>query len=67
MEIWFGHARKTAFFFCCFFPWPYDKLSKKLKNSTRILVGQVVLKLWIRTAKILFSSITQEPFGVLKY
>ena len=36
---------------------PKGKLSKKLKNVTEILVGQVVFKLWIKTVKILFRSL----------
>ena len=31
-----------------------------------ILVGQAVFKLWIKTVKILFRSITLEPLGLLK-
>ena len=30
-------------------------------NGTEILVGQAVFKLWIKTVKIMFWSITQEP------
>ena len=44
-----------------------SKLSKELKNDTEILVGQAVFKLWIKTAKILFWSITQEPLDLLKF
>ena len=41
----------------------YSKLSKKLQ----ILVCQAVFKLWIKTLKMLFGSITQEPLGLLKF
>ena len=37
------------------------QISKELKNSIDILVDQVVFKLWIKTVKILFWPITQEP------
>ena len=40
---------------------------KELKNGIEILVGQVVFKLWIKTVKILFGSITQEPHGLPKF
>ena len=36
----------------------------KLKNGIEILVGQAVFKLWIKTFKMLFGSITQEPLGL---
>ena len=39
----------------------YSKLSKKLQKGIEILVGQAVFKLWIKTFKKLFGSITQEP------
>ena len=42
------------------------KLSK-LKNGVEILVGQAVCKIWIKTVKIMFWSITQEPLGLLKF
>ena len=42
------------------------KLFKELKNGIEILVGQMVFTLWIKTVKIMFWSITQEPCGVLK-
>ena len=45
----------------------YSKLSKELKNSIEILVGQAVFKLWIKTVKMLFGSITREPLGLLKF
>ena len=41
------------------------KLSKELKNGIEILVGQAVCKLWIKTFKMLFGSISQEPPGLL--
>ena len=46
----------------------YSKLSKELKNGIEILVGQVFFffKLWIKTVKMLFGSITQEPLGLPK-
>ena len=42
----------------------YSKLPKKLKNGIEILVGQAVFKLWIKTVKMLFGSITQELLGL---
>ena len=39
----------------------------KLKNGIDILEGQAVFKLWIKTVKMLFESITQEPLGLPKY
>ena len=42
----------------------YSKLPKKLKNGIEILVDQAVFKLWIKTVKMLFGSITQEPLGL---
>ena len=36
------------------------------KELTEILVGYTVFKLWIKTVKILFWSITQEPLGLSK-
>ena len=42
----------------------YSKLPKKLKNGIEILVGQAVFKLWIKTVKMLFGSITQESLGL---
>ena len=38
----------------------YSKLSEELKCGTDIFVGQNVLKLWIKTVKMLFGSINQE-------
>ena len=43
------------------------KLSKELKNGIEILVGQAVFKLWIKTVKIMFWSITQEPPDLLQF
>ena len=43
----------------------YSKLSKELKNGIEILVGQA-LKLRIKTVKIMFWSITEEPLGLFK-
>ena len=37
------------------------------KNGNEILVDQVVYRLWIKTVKMLFWSITQEPLGLLKF
>ena len=45
----------------------YGKLFKELKNGIEILVGQALCKLWIKTVKMLFGSITQEPLGVLNF
>ena len=45
----------------------YSKLSSELKNGIEILVGQADFKLWIKTVKMLFWSITQEPPGLLKF
>ena len=45
----------------------HSKLFKELKNGIEILVGQAVFKLWIKTVKILFGSITQEPLGLPKF
>ena len=42
----------------------YSKLPKKLKHGIGILVGQAVFKLWIKTVKMLFGSITQELLGL---
>ena len=41
----------------------FNKLSNKLQHGIEILVGQAVFKLWIKTVKMLFGSITQEPLG----
>ena len=45
----------------------YSKLSKELKIGIEILVGQAFFKLWIKTFKMLFESITQKPLGLLKF
>ena len=45
----------------------YSKLSKELKNSIKILVGQGVLELMIKTIFWLFWSVTQEPLGLLNF
>ena len=45
----------------------YSKLSKELKNGIEILVGQVILKLWIKTVKVLIGSITQEQLGLPRF
>ena len=44
-----------------------NKLSKELKIGIEILVGQMILKLWIKAVKIMFWSITHEPLGLLKF
>ena len=41
-------------------------LSKELKNDIEILIGKVFFKLWIKTVKILYWSIIQEPLCQLK-
>ena len=41
----------------------YSILFKELKNYIYILVDKVAFKLWIKTLKMLFGSITQEPLG----
>ena len=40
------------------------KKKKKKKNGIEIWVGQAIFKLWIKTVKMLFGSITQEPLGL---
>ena len=45
----------------------YSKLYTELKNGIGILVCQVVFKLWIKTVKKLFWSISQELPGLLKF
>ena len=45
----------------------YSKSSKELKNGIEILVGRVILKLWIKTVKILLWSITQKLLCLLKF
>ena len=44
----------------------YSKLFKELINGIDILIGQAIFKLWIKTIKMLFGSITQEPLGLPK-
>ena len=44
-----------------------SKLSYELKNGIGILVGLAVFKLWIKTVKIMFWSITQEALGLFKF
>ena len=44
-----------------------SKLSKELKNDIKILVGLAVFKLWIKTVKKKFGSITQKPLSLLKF
>ena len=44
-----------------------SKLSEKLKIGSKNLVGLAVIYLLIKTCKILFWSISQEPFGLLKF
>ena len=39
----------------------------ELKCGIEILVDQAVFKLWIKTVKILFWSITQEPLDRLEF
>ena len=45
----------------------YSKLFKELKNDFEILVDQVIFKLWIKTIKMLFGSISQEQLGLPKF
>ena len=40
---------------------------RNTKNDIDILLGQAVSKLWIKTIKITFRSITQEPLDVHKF
>ena len=44
-----------------------SKLSKELKNSNEISVGQTVFKLWIKTVKILFCSIQLNLNAVFEF
>ena len=44
----------------------YGKLPKELKNGTEIFVDQAIFKLWTKTVKLLFGSITQESIGLPK-
>ena len=43
------------------------KIVQGTQNGTEILVGQAVFQLWIKAAKMLFGSVTQEPLGLLKF
>ena len=43
----------------------YSKLSKELKYGIEILVDQAE-KLWIKTFKMLFGPMTQDPLRLLK-
>ena len=45
----------------------YGTLFQELKKALEVLVDQVVLKLQIKTLKMLFGSITQEPPGLSKF
>ena len=48
----------------------YCKLFKALKNGIESLVSQAVFRLswlWIKTVKMLFGSVTQEPLGLPKF
>ena len=45
----------------------FSKLFKKLKNGIEILVGQAVLKLWIKIVKMLFGSIILRTLGLSKF
>ena len=44
----------------------WRELSKELKNGIEILVGQALLKLWVKTVKILFwsAAVNQEPLSL---
>ena len=44
-----------------------SKSSKELKPGIEILVGKTIFKLWIKTVKIMFWSITQELLNLLKF
>ena len=35
--------------------------------ALKFLVGQVVFKLWIKTVRMLFGTITQDPNGQHKF
>ena len=47
-------------------PIEFSKLFKEFKIDVEILVGQAVCKLWIKIAKMMLESITQEPLGLPK-
>ena len=40
---------------------------RNFKNGIEMLVNWAILKLWIKTVKILFWSITQKLLGLLKF
>ena len=42
------------------------KLFKELKNDLEILANGAIFKLWIKTVKIMFWSITQERLALLQ-
>ena len=42
-------------------------MPKELKYDNEILVGYAVFMLWIKTVKMLFGPITQEPLGLPKF
>ena len=44
----------------------YSKLFKELKNGIENLVGQAVFKLWVKSVKMFFGSITQELLDLPK-
>ena len=45
----------------------YIIFQKDVKNGIEILVGQAVIKLWIKTVKMLFGSISQELLGLPEF
>ena len=45
----------------------WGTLSEQLRYGIKILVDQAILKLLIKTYKILFWSVTQEPLIVFKF
>ena len=47
------YLKNILFFYKIMFA-SYSKLSKELKSGITILIGQAVLKLWIKTFKIVF-------------
>ena len=44
----------------------WSELSEKLKNGIKILVGQVVLELLIKTLVCMLDQLTHEPLGLLQ-
>ena len=46
---------------------PRSQLSEKLKSGITILSAQTVVELLIKRCKMLFSWITQEPLGPIKF